>query len=174
MANCEKILIAGFSGAGKSTFLREIEKNAPDGWVFEDLDELILRRHADPTRSLSEWIDHWGWEQFRSYEEETLRKWLTDGESGVLALGGGSLNEENLGQVSQKAKILHLDVDFETSWRRLSMDPLVRPLALKGENYMKYLFEKRQKIFAQIPWKMSNSDGTDLKALAASFWGALR
>ncbi len=174
MANCEKILIAGFSGAGKSTFLREIEKTAPPGWEFEDLDELILRRHADPTRSLSEWIDLWGWEQFRSYEEEILREWLTDGQNGVLALGGGALNEENIGQIAQKAKILHLDVDFETSWRRLSMDPLVRPLALKGENYMKYLFDKRQKIFAQIPWKLSNSDGTDLKALAASFWSGLR
>lgn len=174
MANCEKILIAGFSGAGKSTFLREIEKSAPTGWEFEDLDGLILRRHADATRTLSEWIELWGWEQFRSYEEETLEEWLSIERSGVLALGGGSLNEENFGQVAQKAKILHLDVDFDTAWQRLSMDPLVRPLALKGENYMKYLFEKRQKIFAQIPWKMANSDGTDLKALAASFWGGIR
>lgn len=174
MADCEKILIAGFSGAGKSTFLREIEKSAPSGWDFEDLDELILRKFGDPKKSLPEWIEEWGWEKFRSYEEETLREWLTDGGKGVLALGGGALNEENLGQVSQKAKILFLDVDFETSWRRLSMDPLVRPLALKGENYMKYLFEKRQKIFAKIPWKMTNSDQTDLKALAASFWSEIR
>lgn len=174
MANCEKILIAGFSGAGKSTFLREIQRTAPTGWEFEDLDELILRRHGDATRSLSEWIELWGWDQFRSFEEETLRAWLASEGNGVLALGGGALNEENIVLVAQKGKILHLEVDFDTAWRRLSMDPLVRPLALKGENYMKYLFEKRQKIFARIPWKLANSDGTDLKALAASFWGELR
>lgn len=174
MADCEKILIAGFSGAGKSTFLREIEKTASSDWQFLDLDELILRNYGGPEKSLSEWIEDWGWEKFRSYEEETLREWLVNGERGVLALGGGALNEENISQVAQKAKILHLEVDFETCWRRLSMDPLVRPLALKGENYMRYLFEKRQKIFAGIPWKMTNSDQTDLKALAASFWSELR
>lgn len=173
MANCEKILIAGFSGAGKSTFLREISRTAPAGWEFEDLDELIVRKFGNPTRSLSEWIEEWGWEKFRSLEEECLREWLTDGTSGVLALGGGSINEENIGLVSQKAKMVYLVVDFDTAWRRLSMDPLVRPLALKGENYMRYLFEKRQKIFEKIPWKIANSDGTDLKALAASFWSAI-
>ncbi len=174
MADCEKILIAGFSGSGKSSFLRDIARRSPPGWTCEDLDELIMRKYGEPEKSLVEWIEEWGWDKFRSYEEETLREWLIDGEKGVLALGGGALNEENIGQVSQKAKILHLDADFETCWRRLSMDPLVRPLALKGENYMKYLFEKRQKIFAQIPWKLTNSDQTDLKALAASFWSGIR
>lgn len=173
MANCEKILIAGFSGAGKSSFLREIVQSAPENWSFEDLDDLILRKFGGPEKSLAEWIEEWGWDKFRSYEEETLREWLVDGETGVLALGGGSLNEENLPLVSQKAKVLHLAVDFDTAWRRLSMDPLVRPLALKGENYMRYLFEKRQKIFERIPWKITNSDGTDLKALAASFWSTI-
>lgn len=174
MADCEKILIAGFSGAGKSTFLREIAHAGPKGWEFEDLDELILRKFGDPRKSLPEWIEDWGWDKFRSFEEETLREWLTDGQNGVMALGGGALNEENFPQVSQKARILLLEVDFDTAWRRLSMDPLVRPLALKGENYMRYLFEKRQKIFAKIPWKMTNSDQSDLKALAASFWSELR
>ncbi|MES2529100.1 MAG: shikimate kinase [Bdellovibrionota bacterium] len=173
MADCEKILIAGFAGAGKSSFLREIVQLSPGEWDFDDLDDLILRKHAGPEKSLSEWIEIWGWDKFRALEEETLREWLTAEGKGILALGGGSLNEQNVGLVSQKAKILLLDVDFETAWRRLSMDPLVRPLALKGENYMRWLFEKRQKIFAQIPWKMTNSDQTDLKELAASFWRAL-
>ncbi len=173
MADCEKILIAGFAGAGKSSFLREIVQLSPGEWVFDDLDDLILRKHGGPEKSLSEWIEIWGWEKFRSLEEECLREWLTEDGKGILALGGGSLNEENVSLVAQKAKIVVLDVDFETAWRRLSMDPLVRPLALKGENYMRWLFEKRQKIFAQIPWKMTNSDQTDLKELAASFWRAL-
>ena len=174
MASCEKVVIAGFAGAGKTSFLREIEKNAPAGWGFADLDELVVREHGDDTRPLSAWIDEWGWDKFRSFEEESLREWLTDPGKGVLALGGGSLNEENLPLVSQKARILLLDVDFETSWYRLSMDPGVRPLALKGENYMRYLYEKRQKIFEKVPWKMKNSDGTDLKELAASFWREIR
>jgi shikimate kinase len=174
MADCEKILIAGFAGAGKSSFLREVVQLSPGNWEFDDLDDLILRKHAGPEKSLSEWIEIWGWDKFRSLEEECLLDWLNQAGNGILALGGGSLNEENLGLVSQKAKILVLEVDFETAWRRLSMDPLVRPLALKGENYMRWLFEKRQKIFAEISWKMKNSDQTDLKELARAFWRGLR
>lgn len=174
MANCEKIVIAGFAGAGKSSLLREIARTATEGWTCADLDELVVKNYGDPSKSLAEWIEEWGWDRFRSYEEEALREWLTDPGRGVLALGGGALNEENLPLVSQKAKILVLDIDFETSWRRLSLDVKVRPLALKGENYMRYLFEKRQKIFEKVPWKLKNSDGTDLKALAASFWDAIR
>lgn len=174
MASSRKIVIAGFAGAGKSSFLREIEKLSQGGWAFDDLDELVVREHGDESKPLSAWIEEWGWDKFRSFEEESLREWLTDPGQGVLALGGGSLNEENLPLVSQKAKVLVLDVDFETSWHRLSMDPLVRPLALKGENYMRYLFEKRQKIFEKVPWKMRNSDGTDLKELARAFWDAVR
>jgi shikimate kinase len=174
MANCEKIVIAGFSGAGKSSFLREISRVAPQDWVFGDLDELVVQEYGDPSRPLSEWIEEWGWERFRSYEEESLRKWLTDSGKGVLSLGGGALTEENLPLISQKARVLVLEVDFETSWRRLSMDVELRPLALKGENYMRYLFEKRQKIFEKVPWKMANSDGTDLKELARAFWRTIR
>ena len=173
MADCEKILIAGFAGAGKSSFLREVVQLSPGNWEFDDLDDLILRKHAGPEKSLSEWIEIWGWDKFRSLEAECLLDWLNEAGNGILALGGGSLTEENLGLVSQKAKILVLEVDFETAWRRLSMDPLVRPLALKGENYMRWLFDKRHKIFAQIPWKMTNSDQTDLKELARAFWRAL-
>ncbi|MFL5785411.1 MAG: shikimate kinase [Bacteriovoracaceae bacterium] len=174
MAKCEKILIAGFAGAGKSSFLREIAQGAGPDWTFADLDELVVKTYGGPSKSLSEWIEEWGWDRFRSYEEECLRDWLTDPGKGVLALGGGSLNEENVNLVSQKAKILVLEVDFETAWHRVQMDPQVRPLALKGENYMRYLFEKRQKIFEKVPWKMANSDGTDLKALAAAFWREIR
>lgn len=172
--NSRKIVIGGFAGAGKSSFLREIATSSPDGWAFDDLDELVVREHGDDSKSLSGWIDEWGWDKFRSFEEESLREWLTNGKQGVLALGGGALNEENLPLISQKAQVLVLDVDFETSWHRLSLDVKVRPLALKGENYMRYLYEKRQKIFEKVPWKMRNSDGTDLKELARAFWDAVR
>lgn len=176
MAKCEKIVIAGFAAAGKTSFLREIARCAPEGesWDFSDLDELVLREHGNADRPLSAWIEEWGWEKFRSFEEESLREWLTDPGPGVLALGGGALTEENLPLISQKARVLVLEVDFPTSWHRLSLDPTVRPLALKGENYMRYLFEKRQKIFQKVPWKLANSDGTDLKELARAFWREIR
>lgn len=174
MAKCEKIVIAGFSGAGKSSLLKEIARTSPGQWRFDDLDDLVVQEHGDPSKVLPEWIEEWGWEKFRSLEEESLREWLTDPGKGVLALGGGALTEENLEAVSQKARILFLAVDFETAWRRLALDVNVRPLALKGENYLRFLYEKRQKIFEKIPWKMANFDGSDLKELAASFWREIR
>lgn len=92
MALCEKILIAGFSGAGKSTFLEELRKTAPAGWSsFEDLDELILMNTKKKYAKLADLIDEQGWEAFRLLERQTLEGWLKDEEKGVLALGGGTL-----------------------------------------------------------------------------------
>src|SRR5690606_18926857 len=51
---CEKILIAGFSGAGKTSFLKELEYQAPeDGWDFQDLDKLILKSRGKGHKSLA-------------------------------------------------------------------------------------------------------------------------
>ncbi len=170
MADCEKILIAGFAGAGKSSFLRELKRSAPDNWRrLDDLDDLIFLNHGKGRSSLANCIEDWGWEKFRALEEQELEKWVETPGKGVLALGGGSLNEENFAGLCEKARIFLLEVNFETAWYRVSQDQ-ERPLAQKGENYMRFLFEKRQKVFARIPWKMTNSDETDLKALARAFW----
>src|SRR5262245_12722008 len=94
MASCEKILIAGFSGSGKTSLLRELSKTAPSGWTnFDDLDQLILKNRGKGQKDLASLIQEAGWEQFRAWESEELDLWIKSPGKGVLALGGGSLNQ---------------------------------------------------------------------------------
>lgn len=177
MALCEKILIAGFSGAGKTSFLRCLENSAPENWNhFDDLDELILETHGPGLGGLSTLIEKVGWEKFRLWERQILDSWLKNEGKGILALGGGTLNP-NLIQILSPIKkigIVHLQSDFETCWLRLKGETEIRPLTLRGKQEFKKVFESREAIFQMIPWRMENSQGTDLAELAQKFWDKLQ
>jgi shikimate kinase len=176
MASCEKILIAGFSGAGKSAFLKAISADTPFGWdKFNDLDDLIAKKSKS---ELSQLIALEGWEKFRTIERETLFEWLQGDDYGILALGGGTLTKEIYVSLNRmpKVRIIYLDVDFETCWRRMN-DPIapVRPLMQKGRLEMEKIYAERVMVYNLIPWKMKNQDGTSLNLLAREFWeGILR
>ncbi len=173
MALCEKILLAGFSGAGKTSFLRELESSAPEKWIlFDDLDQLILKQHGKQDSDLASMIEREGWEKFRLWERQLLDGWLKEEGRGVLALGGGTLHPNLIQILSpiKKIRILHLQCDFETCWSRLRGETEVRPLVLRGKQEFKKIFESRAEIFQMIPWRMDNSASTDLSLLAQKFW----
>jgi shikimate kinase len=172
MASCEKILIAGFTGAGKTSLVRALKSSAPEDWdFFDDLDQLILRKRGKTFSSLSQLIEAEGWEKFRLWERQELESWLKDEGKGVLALGGGALSPlvwELFGK-NKKIKFCHLKVPFETAWGRLIGDTEEpRPLVQLGKGKLQDLFTERNRIFDQIPWEL---DGTkNLQTLTREFW----
>ncbi len=171
MASCEKILIAGFSGAGKSSFLKAIGADTPFGWDrFDDLDNLIAKKAGNDIPTI---IALEGWPKFRQREQEALAEWLQGKHTGVLALGGGTITKEIYVSLNRmpKVRIVHLHADFETCWKRLN-EPLaaVRPLVQKGKMEMEKLYLERKIIFDLIPWKIKNPEGTSLKTAARQLW----
>lgn len=171
MANCEKIVICGFSGAGKSSLLTEIQRNAPAGWSFSDLDQLIVEQSSES--SVASLVDKIGWQKFREKEFERLMEWLGSPGKSVLSLGGGALIEETFKLLSsdKKVKIIYLHSDFETCWKRLNLPGAeIRPLVLKGKEHMKDLYQKRSSIFKKVSQRLENKEGTKLSDLAARFW----
>jgi shikimate kinase len=172
MLKCEKILIAGFSGSGKSSLLKELEFTAPDKlWIFEDLDQVILKNHK--AREISSLIDIHGWEKFRLWERQALEGWLKEEGRGVLSLGGGTLGQlvYDLYKVSRKIGFVHLSASFDECWERLHLGGTEsRPLVKLGKNELHRIFEERSKVFRQIPWQLENKKGTDLHQLAQEFW----
>lgn len=175
MALCEKILIAGFSGAGKSSLLRALKPSAPEDWdLFDDLDSLILKTYGKNHSTLSELIEEVGWEKFRLWERQLLEGWLKEEGKGVLALGGGTLSPmvwELFGK-NRKIKFCYLKVPFEVAWARLNFqsdEP--RPLVQLGKIQLQKIFQEREIIFNQIEWKL---DGTkNLTSLVQEFWKAI-
>lgn len=175
MAKCEKILIAGFSGAGKSSFLKELEKSAPDSsWTFNDLDLLVVKNHR--SQEIASLIAEHGWEKFRLWERQTLESWLKEEGKGVLSLGGGALSSSVLSLYANhpKVKICYLHCSFEECWRRLQL-PLgaIRPLVNLGKGELHRIYLERQKIFDQVPWRINNDYGCNLKMLAERLWAQI-
>lgn len=174
MAKREKILVAGFSGAGKTSLLKELEFNAPNpDWEFADLDQLIIKSRGKGMKKLSEIIERDGWEKFRLYERQELEGWLKEEGKGVLALGGGTLSPlvYELYSQSRKVGICYLHAPFEDCWERLHLDQSEpRPLLQSGLVEFRRIYQERQQVFGQIPWRIENAKGSDLVKLAQEFW----
>jgi shikimate kinase len=172
MLKCEKILIAGFSGAGKSSFLQKLAFTAPqEGWTFDDLDQMILKNQKG--KEIFALVETHGWEKFRLWERQALEGWLKQEGRGVLALGGGTLSQLvfDLYGKSKKVGFVHLSASFDECWERLHVEETEpRPLVKKGKNELHRIFEERAKVFKQIPWQLENKKGTDLHQLALEFW----
>lgn len=174
MAKCEKILIAGFSGAGKSSLLKELEFTSPEeGWSFDDLDQLVIKKHK---QEIPELIEEHGWDKFRLWERQELEGWLKEEGKGILSLGGGALSQMILDLYGshRKVKILYLHAPFEDCWERLNLDGAEeRPLVRLGKGELHRIYQERQKIFSQILWHLDNSRGSDLEKLARDFWSEI-
>ncbi|WP_417335503.1 shikimate kinase [Halobacteriovorax marinus] len=137
------IAICGFMGAGKSTFLQ-----AFSGVPIIDLDIAIRDEVGE---DLGEYIRRSGWEKFRQLESLCLRQKVhTIGQEGLIALGGGSLEDEkNIEFLKESGvKILHLKVDFDEAMNRIAGDAN-RPQLDKSRDELEELYLKREKVFSK-------------------------
>lgn len=168
----EKILIAGFSGAGKTSLLKALEKTAPDPeWTFTDLDDLVIKQHRGQV--IAHIVAEHGWETFRLWERQALGGWLKEEEKGVLSLGGGALTPlvYELYKGHRKLKFCHLHASFEDCWERLQLENTeARPLIKLGKGELHRIYLERFKVFDQIPWRLENPKGSDLFQLSSLFW----
>lgn len=170
-----KIVIAGFAGAGKSTFLTALEVSSPADWKrFSDLDSETVSKSGH--QSVSELVAEMGWERFRELEQIALREWLDLPGNGVLALGGGSLTQDSLEMIQSRPEVqlLYMHADFETCWERIKESGETRPLVQRGKEELQSLYEKRSLLFEKIPLRIENSSEAHLEGLAREFWSRLR
>ena len=75
---------------------------------------------------------------------------------------------------SRKIRFLCLHAPFEDCWERLHLEGTEpRPLVKLGKGELHRIYEERQKIFSQIPWRVENKKGTDLHRLASEIWNQI-
>lgn len=156
-----KLVLVGFSGAGKTTVLAELCRHLPAVKAM-DLDELVSQGQAP----LAELIEKWGWEKFRAREKSTLSNVLKLPGPWFLALGGGSLGS-GLSLLQQSdAVLIHLDCPFEVCWQRIQDSSVTRPLVTQGKAALSKLFSERKEQFDQVPKKVDASRSPEEVALA--------
>jgi len=166
-----KILIAGFTGAGKSSLGEALKNSNPSDWNFSDLDQVIHRNHGKKHKNLSSLIEEVGWEKFRLWERQAYESLIKTEEREIITLGGGTLSPllwELYGS-SRSLLFCHLSIPFEIAWSRIMTDgPSSRPLIQLGKMELLKIYKKRMEIFHQIPWQL---DGTlPISTLTKLFW----
>lgn len=160
-----KLFLCGFSGAGKTTLGEKLSKST-DFQVF-DLDEEIFNRMGSGHDDLGEYIEEIGIEEFR-HDEFDMIKLLDQNfkDNYLVILGGGALENENVRNfINQvEGKTIYLDTPFDKCWSRLS-EATDRPLAKKGEDYMRKLFEERLPTYQKSNVLLTESQANEIASI---------
>jgi shikimate kinase len=128
------IVLIGFMGVGKSSTGKALARKT--GLPRFDTDEIVSKRLG---LSIPEIFAMVGEEKFRDTETEVLVQ-LADAAPGIIVTGGGIvLRPENVKILRELGKIVSLEADAETLFRRISRRA-TRPL-LQTENPRATLME---------------------------------
>jgi shikimate kinase len=156
-------------GAGKSSVGRALGQRL--NWIFEDLDDRILRREGRP---IAEIFRKAGEDAFRQAETSALREAIKDlqgGVSRIIALGGGAFAQKaNMALVEAAgAPTVFLDAPVEELWERCRKQAAetgtTRPLAQDMEQFRR-LHKSRRESYLQASLTIETSRRT-VEAIAA-------
>jgi shikimate kinase len=108
------LVLTGYMGAGKSSVGRRVAARLDRTFVDADT---AIEAHAE--MSIPEIFAKRGEVWFRRTEEDVIRDLLATEPHGVLALGGGAVeNAKTRGLVHRTAKVVWLRVGAEVAWNR--------------------------------------------------------
>jgi len=151
----EDIIIAGFSGTGKSHVAREVAQRL--NWHFIDTDNEVSQLAG---KSIAEIFQQDGEGKFRELERHIIEK-ACQQKQAVIALGGGAIvDPRNYKLLARSGAIICLEAEPETIYQRLfnekayGVEAEVRPL-LSDENPLERIRElkaSRQHYYDDADW----------------------
>lgn len=148
------IFLCGFMGCGKTTIGKLISEKSE--YKFIDLDEYISEEVG---LTIAEIFDKYSEEYFRNSETDALKKLsLTD--NTVISLGGGAiLNPVNADIIKKSGKVIFIDIDEKTAFKRLENDTS-RPLLNTPDKFDKIreLLKERRPIYGKYSDITVNGD----------------
>lgn len=145
-----KILLCGFTGAGKSTFLKQFQGRS-GGFDCIDLDHALALELGLSSDKLGEWILQNGFPLFRDKEKTKLKNFLAHPQNMIIALGGGTLTPEvvSLIRSTPACRTIFLDTPYELCRERIKHDRN-RPLSNLPDEELKKLYEIRRDIYREL------------------------
>ena len=145
------IYLVGFMASGKTTVGRLLADEL--GWSFADLDEDIEATHGS---SISDIFEKRGEEEFRAVEKDAVRRRVGEvarGRPMVVALGGGSFNDESSRALLQENGVtIWLDCSFPRVCARIE-GTSHRPLARDPEKFQR-LFHERKDMYSKAEYRI--------------------
>jgi shikimate kinase len=157
--------LVGYRGAGKSTVARLLAERL--GWEWMDTDEAIEARRGKAIREI---FALEGEHVFRTAESELLAE-ICRLERHVVATGGGmALAECNRNLMRAAGRIVWLQADAATLWKRLQSDPTTAerrpPLAGGGLMEVNQVLQAREPLYRDCAhYSVSTADRTPMEAV---------
>jgi shikimate kinase len=155
-SNKNKLILAGFMGAGKSSFLQKLQKNGAS-YQFIDLDQEI-------SGNLAELIENVGWDSFRQMEQDLLRDLMDSEEKMVIALGGGAFRES----LVIEGITIWLDIPFDVCFERIK-ESRDRPLAKLSREELEKLYDERALIYQNCEYVLNLDQLQEINSLKDLF-----
>lgn len=165
----ELIFLCGFMGAGKSAIGQRLAEKLEQ--PFLDLDDKIVENSG---QSIPKIFEDSGESEFRTIERKAVLEVIREFQ-GVVSLGGGSLQNQNLvDHIKQNGLLIFIDTPISVILDRISEDAN-RPLLLDEDGEPKdhkqlkkdlsELYEKRLPLYEQADMKVINDKSETIKQI---------
>ncbi|MFG2463433.1 shikimate kinase [Streptomyces sp. NPDC048523] len=147
------VVLVGPMGVGKSTVGRLLAERLGVG--YRDTDDDIV---AEQGRTIAEIFVDEGEPVFRAIEKAAVARALA-GHDGVLALGGGSILDEDTRSLLAGQRVLYLSMDVEEAVKRTGLNAARPLLAVNPRKQWRELMEARRHLYESIATAVVATDG---------------
>ncbi len=161
------VILVGPPGSGKSTVGRVLAERLGTGYRDTDADI-----EAAQGRSIADIFVEDGEPAFRALERAAVAEALA-GHTGVLALGGGSVMDEDTRRALSGLPVVFLQVGLADAVRRVGLDTPRPLLAVNPRARWRELMEARRPLYTEVARAVVDTDGRTPEDVAEAVLDAL-
>ncbi|WP_443041673.1 shikimate kinase [Streptomyces sp. B21-083] len=140
-------------GVGKSTVGRLLAERL--GCSYRDTDDDIV---AEQGRTIADIFVDEGEPVFRAVEKQAVQRALAE-HDGVLALGGGSILDEDTRGLLAGHRVVYLSMDVEEAVQRTGLNAARPLLAVNPRRQWRELMEARRHLYTEVADAVVATDG---------------
>ncbi|CAM5560018.1 shikimate kinase [Streptomyces chartreusis] len=153
MSAAPVVVLIGPMGVGKSTVGQLLAERLGVG--YRDTDDDIV---AEQGRTIAEIFVDEGEPVFRAIEKQAVQRALTE-HDGVLALGGGSILDEDTRALLLGQRVVYLSMDVEEAVKRTGLNAARPLLAVNPRKQWRELMEARRHLYEGVATAVVTTDG---------------
>ncbi|WP_435209403.1 shikimate kinase [Streptomyces sp. bgisy034] len=153
MSAAPVVVLVGPMGVGKSTVGQLLAERLGVG--YRDTDDDIV---AEQGRTIAEIFVDEGEPVFRAIEKQAVQRALTE-HDGVLALGGGSILDEDTRALLLGQRVVYLSMDVEEAVKRTGLNAARPLLAVNPRKQWRELMEARRHLYEEVATAVVATDG---------------
>ncbi|GHH21122.1 shikimate kinase [Streptomyces lanatus] len=147
------VVLVGPMGVGKSTVGQQLAERLGVG--YRDTDDDIVTEQG---RTIAEIFVDEGEPAFRAIEKRAVHRALAE-HDGVLALGGGSILDEDTRALLAGQRVVYLSMDVEEAVKRTGLNAARPLLAVNPRKQWRELMEARRHLYEGVATAVVATDG---------------